>query len=694
VFLSYSHDSDAHKDWVRQLAARLRRGGVEVTLDQWQLRLGGDVVRFMDLGIREADRVLMVCTANYVAKAEERKGGAGYEGMIVTGHVARNTDTIKFVPIVRDNAAEPLIPAFLGQRLWVDFRDDGRFEQRLEDLLRELHGVPLHQPPPLGPNPFAGPARPEPPGRGDFVSSGDSVVSGESVGSGTSVVRGRSVGSGESVGSGVSLAGEESARGVDPFGGDPDGGGGSVGGGEAAGRGPVAGRSEPAGPGPVIGGRQAAAREPVVGRREDAGPGAVIGSGDSERCEPVVGGRDAAGPGPLQDGRPQPGAHAAEQGSSASVPQAPKPAAFASPTAPPSTHPSAPPFTPPSAPATAPPASPSPSAPPTAPPATPPSAPAPPLTPAAGAAPARPPAAPASPQPLALRPLTLTTASLRREGNQWQTERQEVNVQACDLELGEGESLRLIQIPAGEFLMGSPASDPQRFDDEGPQHRVRLTSFLLGQTPVTQSQWQQVAGWPKLKLDLSANPSRFKDSRRPVERVNWLEAMEFCRRLSRHSGHVFSLPSEAQWEYACRAGTTTPFAFGDTITPELANYDGNYIYANGPKGQFRREITPVAIFPPNAWGLHDMHGNVLEWCLDHWHPNYQGAPTDGSAWLDGEGLNPENNNETSRLLRGGSWDDLPRRCRSACRDLNQPGYADSRVGFRVVCLPQDPSLNS
>ncbi|MFN7900027.1 MAG: toll/interleukin-1 receptor domain-containing protein [Synechococcaceae cyanobacterium] len=240
VFLSYSHDSEAHKAWVRQLAARLRVGGVEVTLDQWQLRFGEDVVRFMDLGIRDADRVLMVCTANYVAKAEERKGGAGYEGMIVTGHVARNTDTIKFVPIVRDNASEPLIPAFLGQRLWVDFRDDGRFEQRLEDLLRELHGVPLHQPPPLGPNPFAGPAGPEPPGRGDFVSSGDSVGSGESVGSGTSV------GSGESVGSGVSLAGEESARGVDPFGGDsvsgdpiggdPDGGGGSVGGVEAAGR--------------------------------------------------------------------------------------------------------------------------------------------------------------------------------------------------------------------------------------------------------------------------------------------------------------------------------------------------------------------------------------------------------------------------------------------------------------------------
>jgi putative methionine-R-sulfoxide reductase with GAF domain len=157
VFLSYSHDSDAHKAWVRQLAERLREGGVEVTLDQWDLPLGADVVRFMELGIRDADRVLMVCTANYVAKAEERKGGAGNEAMIVTGHVARATDTIKFVPIVRDHAGEPLVPAFLGQRLWLDFRDDGLFEQRLEELLRELHGAPRYPKPPLGRNPFAGP---------------------------------------------------------------------------------------------------------------------------------------------------------------------------------------------------------------------------------------------------------------------------------------------------------------------------------------------------------------------------------------------------------------------------------------------------------------------------------------------------------------------------------------------------------
>ncbi|MFN7900028.1 MAG: formylglycine-generating enzyme family protein [Synechococcaceae cyanobacterium] len=288
----------------------------------------------------------------------------------------------------------------------------------------------------------------------------------------------------------------------------------------------------------------------------------------------------------------------------------------------------------------------------------------------------------------------MTAARLRRDGNGWKTDRQEVNVQACDLELGEGESLRLIQIQAGEFLMGSSASEPQRSDNEGPQHRVRLASFLLGQTPVTQTQWQLVAGWPKLELDLSANPARFAGPRRPVERVNWLEAMEFCRRLSERSGHTYSLPSEAQWEYACRAGTTTPFAFGETITPELANYDGNYTYANGPKGQYRSETTPVASFPANAWGLHGMHGNVWEWCLDHWHPGYAGAPTDGSAWLDGEGLNPESNREKQRLLRGGSWITDPWHCRSAYRTHYLPGFAYSHVGFRVFCLPQDPSLNS
>ena len=409
VFLSYSHDSEPHKAWVRRLAERLVNDGVDVTLDQWELRAGGDVVRFMEHGIRDADRVLMVCTANYVAKAEERKGGAGYEGMIVTGHVARATDTIKFVPIVRDNSGESLVPAFLGQRLWLDFRDDGLFEQRLEELLRELHEAPRYKKPPLGRNPFAG-----------------SELEG-------------------------AAQGQESPA--------PS-------------------------PGPPRGGTEAANSRQEAGAQQ-GGKGQVV---------------------------------SAAEGNSGSASA------------------SAPPAAPASAPAATP------------------VAPASQATPAGGAAPAPTPAPAATPPSLALSPLTVTTARLRREGERWQVERQEVQVQACELELGEGESLRLIQIPAGEFLMGSPATETGRYDDEGPQHQVRLASFLMGQTPVTQAQWRLVAGcteqpgehWGrKLKL----NPSRFgqeaNSDQRPVENVSWLDAMEFCNRLSQRTGLFYTLPSVA-----------------------------------------------------------------------------------------------------------------------------------------------------
>ncbi|MFN9934142.1 MAG: TIR domain-containing protein [Cyanobacteriota bacterium] len=265
VFLSYSHDSEAHRAWVLLQVGRLRQGGVEVTLDQWDLLYGADVVRFMDLGIRDADRVLMVCTANYVAKAEERKGGAGYEGMIVTGYVPRATDTIKFVPIVRGNSGEPLAPRYPK--------------------------------PPLGRNPFAGSA-------------------------------------------------------------------------------------------------PAASRE----------------------------------------GNPAP----------ASAPPPPPP-----PPVPPS---------------------------------------------AVGAAPGSTPATATSPSPLALSPRMETSARLRREGVRWHVESAVVvGVRACDVDLGQGESLQLIRIQAGEFGMGSPATEPERSGNEGPQHRVRLAGFLLGQTPVTQAQWAAVA---------------------------------------------------------------------------------------------------------------------------------------------------------------------------------------------------------
>jgi formylglycine-generating enzyme required for sulfatase activity len=166
--------------------------------------------------------------------------------------------------------------------------------------------------------------------------------------------------------------------------------------------------------------------------------------------------------------------------------------------------------------------------------------------------------------------------------------------------------------------------------------------------------------------------------------VSWEQAIEFCRRLSQHTGLSFTLPSEAQWEYACRAGTTTPFAFGETITTGLANYVGNYSYANGPTGEDRQQTTPVGMFPPNAWGLQDMHGNVWEWCLDTWHGSYEGAPTDGSPWLKGK--------DSKKLLRGGDWHLNPWNCRSASRYHSQPDFDYVYVGFRVVCLPQGPSL--
>jgi formylglycine-generating enzyme required for sulfatase activity len=168
-----------------------------------------------------------------------------------------------------------------------------------------------------------------------------------------------------------------------------------------------------------------------------------------------------------------------------------------------------------------------------------------------------------------------------------------------------------------------------------------------------------------------------------VERVNWEDAIEFCNRLSQRTGRHYSLPSEAQWEYACRAATTTPFHFGETINSELANYDATDAYGDGPKGLYRRETTDVATFPANPWGLHDMHGNVWEWCQDQWHTSYNGAPQDGSAWVD-----QNVNNDKQRLLRGGSWGLSPRFCRSAHRYHFRPVNASSLVGFRVVCLRQ------
>ena len=265
----------------------------------------------------------------------------------------------------------------------------------------------------------------------------------------------------------------------------------------------------------------------------------------------------------------------------------------------------------------------------------------------------------------------------------WRIDKRPLQVQGYRERLADGVELTMVQIPAGSFLMGSPAEELGRYGGEGPQHQVQLQRFFMAQTPITQAQWQLVAGWQKLHRDLNPNPSHFKGPNRPVEQVSWKDVIEFCRRLSQRTGCHYSLPSEAQWEYACRAGTITPFNFGETINSELANYNATDAYGDGPKGLYRRETTDVASFPANLWGLHDMHGNVWEWCLDQWHANYNGAPQDGNAWLN---LNVNKDND--RLLRGGSWGFCPWDCRSAFRFHLRPGGVSSNVGLRVVCLPQ------
>jgi formylglycine-generating enzyme required for sulfatase activity len=261
-------------------------------------------------------------------------------------------------------------------------------------------------------------------------------------------------------------------------------------------------------------------------------------------------------------------------------------------------------------------------------------------------------------------------------------------------DLGKGITLEMVAIPGGTFTMGTEDEEIERlvkklrwegFRRERPQHEVTIKPFDLGKYPITQAQWKAIADRQDLKVekDLNHNPASFKDrsdsDRRPVEKVNWYDAVEFCARLSKLTGGEYRLPSEAEWEYACRAGTTTPFYFGETITGELANYRTSATYAEEAKVEYLDGTTPVGQFPPNAFGLYDMHGNVWEWCADTFQGNYDGAPTDGSVWI-------ENGNDNSSPLRGGSWYDGPTFCRSAYR-LNylRRDFGYYHVGFRVVC---------
>ncbi|MDX2256019.1 MAG: formylglycine-generating enzyme family protein [Pseudanabaenaceae cyanobacterium bins.39] len=292
-------------------------------------------------------------------------------------------------------------------------------------------------------------------------------------------------------------------------------------------------------------------------------------------------------------------------------------------------------------------------------------------------------------------------------------------------------NLEMVSIPSGEFIMGSSLDEENSRDSERPQHLVKVPAFFMGKYPITQAQYEAVMG---------TNPSRFKDKpdspSRPVEQVSWEDAQAFCQKLSELTGREYRLPSEAQWEYACRAKSSIPlppvsarlisanyvrissvvpreeenhsnvnllsqftedttplpegekgkiyppFHFGETISTKVANYNGEYVYGMGEKGEYREETTAVGSFKvANEFGLYDMHGNVWEWCEDDWHDNYKGAPTDGSVWMDAKS---KESNKNRHPLRGGSWFNVPRYCRSACR-LNDllDGRADT-IGFRVI----------
>lgn len=256
---------------------------------------------------------------------------------------------------------------------------------------------------------------------------------------------------------------------------------------------------------------------------------------------------------------------------------------------------------------------------------------------------------------------------------------------------GSGVGPDLVLIPTGRFQMGSTdfehtiavkaGAQKAWLDRELPAHWVGIEhSFALGRYPVTVGEWRQFAqatGWES-KLDVDWNAPGFKqDERHPVVCVTWHDAQLYLQWLGEKTGQHYRLPSEAEWEYACRAGTHSAFSFGDDITPEHANYDGHFTYNNGPKGSSQGGTSRVGSYQPNPWGLFDMHGNVWEWTQDTMHENYLGAPNDGSAWEQG-------GDQARRILRGGAWLYQPRYLRAALRNGYSALLANDVVGFRVA----------
>lgn len=232
--------------------------------------------------------------------------------------------------------------------------------------------------------------------------------------------------------------------------------------------------------------------------------------------------------------------------------------------------------------------------------------------------------------------------------------------------LGDHTLLEMIVVPPGIFKMGSVPH--QGSAEEQPQHLVTIKSFLLGKYLVTQGQWKALMG----KLPAC----RFKGDKLPVERVSWNDAQKFCQQLTKKTGRNYTLPSETQWEYACRGGTTTPFSFGETLTVDVANFNGEHTFREEPRGSYFHSTNEGGKFPPNAFGLYDMHGNLWEWCADNWLDDYSTSLRDSSSY--------QNKNSKYRVVRGGSWHEPPALCRSAARLRVLQSDADEFMGFRVV----------
>ncbi|MEO6027127.1 MAG: bifunctional serine/threonine-protein kinase/formylglycine-generating enzyme family protein, partial [Candidatus Binatia bacterium] len=254
--------------------------------------------------------------------------------------------------------------------------------------------------------------------------------------------------------------------------------------------------------------------------------------------------------------------------------------------------------------------------------------------------------------------------------------RAELQARSYGEDLGTGVAIEMVAIPAGEFQMGNASAT---YPDETPQRAVAIQPFYLSRYEVTQAQWRAVAaGLPRVTRALDPDPSGFKGDDLPVEQVSWDDAMEFCERLSRKTRHVYHLPSEAEWEYAARSGTTTAFGFGPTLAPTLASFDATVPFGTAPRGSAPTQTSSVGTFAvANGFGLYDMHGNVAEWCLGEYHPSYAGAPADGRPWIT--------KGDTDRhVVRGGSWDDLAVDCRSANRYSYPRDGRQRTIGLRLA----------